>query len=91
MPARKRKLKISTVWRDRIRIGELMERLEAHAFDQVEMTATQINAAKLVLSKVAPDLRAIEHGGEVNHNVDVSKQSAGNIAEAIRKAITEGR
>jgi hypothetical protein len=83
-----RKMKLSTAWRDRIRIGELMDRLQRHAFDECEMSRTQISAAKLLLSKVAPDLRSIEHGGEVNHNVDVSERTAGNIAKAIAKAIT---
>ena len=83
-----RKMKLSTAWRDRIRIGELMDRLQRHAFDECDMSATQIAAAKLLLSKVAPDLRAIDHGGEVNHTLDVTERSAGNIAAAIAKAIT---
>lgn len=33
------------------------------------MTASQVNAAKVLLAKVLPDLKAVEHSGEVEASV----------------------
>ena len=46
-----------------------MTRLEQHAKGEIELTQTQINAAKIVLSKVIPDLKSVEHSGKVDHTV----------------------
>lgn len=50
----------SPAWRDKNKIGNLMSRLAKHADGEVEMTATQISAAKLFLSKTLPDLQSME-------------------------------
>jgi hypothetical protein len=44
-----------------------MKRLKDHALGKLEMTATQIKAAEILLRKVIPDLRAVEHSGEIRH------------------------
>ena len=67
MPVRKRKITLSPDWRERIKIGVIMDRLNRHVAGTLEMSVTQISAAKLLLSKVAPDLRAIEHSGSIEH------------------------
>lgn len=56
-------------WKDKNRAGALMTRLEQHAKGEIELTQTQINAAKIVLSKVIPDLKSVEHSGKVDHTV----------------------
>ena len=48
-----------------IRASQLLNRLYSHANDEIEMTSSQINAAKIVIGKYIPDLKAIEHTGEV--------------------------
>lgn len=53
-----------TVARDRIQSAILLERLQNHVVGQVEMSATQVQAARILLGKVIPDLKAIEHTGE---------------------------
>lgn len=53
--------------RERIRVGVLMRRLQNHALGKVEMTATQLKAAEILLRKAVPDMRAVEHSGTVNH------------------------
>ena len=42
----------------------LANRLSQHVNGEVEMSATQIQAAKILLAKVIPDLKAVEHSGE---------------------------
>lgn len=45
--------------------GQLLNRLNLHANDAVEMSATQIQAAKIFIGKYVPDLKSVEHKGEV--------------------------
>jgi hypothetical protein len=49
-------------WRERIQTAMLTKRLEDHAKGDLEMTATQIKAAEILLKKVAPDLQSIAIG-----------------------------
>lgn len=58
--------------RKKIKAGMLIKKLTDHVVSDVEMTATQVNAAKILLGKVLPDLKAmdiiadIEHDGEIH-------------------------
>lgn len=63
MAARKNKLTLDENWRKKIGVGKIMDRLDQHIDGKVPMTSTQINAAKLVLSKMVPDLARTEHTG----------------------------
>lgn len=46
-----------------IRASQLLNRLTEHANGKVEMTQSQVNAAKVVIGKAIPDLKAIEVSG----------------------------
>jgi hypothetical protein len=59
MGARTVRIKLNDRWRERIRIGVLIKRLDDHAVGNIEMTPTQIKATEILLRKVAPDLTAI--------------------------------
>lgn len=51
--------------RDKIRASQLINRLTKHALGDDEiMSTSQVNAAKALLNKVLPDLKAMEHTGE---------------------------
>lgn len=71
MAARTGKITLSDTWKERIRVGVIMQRLEAHVMGSkdendklVELSSTQIAAAKLLLSKVVPDLASVQHQGD---------------------------
>ncbi len=64
MAARKRKVALSDTWKDGIRVSMLMGRLYGHALGEVDMSSSQIKAAKVVLAKLVPDLNRAEHVGE---------------------------
>jgi hypothetical protein len=49
--------------------SQLLNRLISHANGEIELTQSQINAAKIVIGKYIPDLKAVEHSGEINGNV----------------------
>lgn len=68
MPARTRKLKLTDTWREKIRIGMLLNHLRNHVLGRNEMTPTQVRAAEILLRKVLPDQASVEHSGEVQHS-----------------------
>jgi len=76
MAARTRALKLNDRWREKIQVAQLINRLSACARGEIEMTPVQIQAAKILLSKVAPDLTAVS--GEIIHQ---------HRAEMIREII----
>jgi hypothetical protein len=47
-----------------IQASQLVNRLILHANGEIELTQTQINAARIVIGKYIPDLKAIELTGE---------------------------
>lgn len=53
--------------RQRIRVGVILTRLKNHMLGKVEMTPTQLGAAKILLAKCVPDLKAVEHSGTVTN------------------------
>jgi hypothetical protein len=63
MAARKRK-GLSENTRDRIQASMLVNRLTDHALGKCEMSATQVNATRILLSKSLPDLQSIQLAGE---------------------------
>jgi hypothetical protein len=46
--------------RERIRVGLLVKRLQRHALGKLEMTKTEIAAARILLGKSMPDLSSID-------------------------------
>ena len=65
MAARNRK-GLSENTRLRIKTSMIQERLEKHILGEVEMTATQVRAAEILLNKTLPNLSAVELSGEIN-------------------------
>lgn len=68
MAARKFKVRLDQNWRERIKVTVLLNLLEKHALGEKELAPTQLKAIEILLRKVAPDLQAIEHTGEVQHS-----------------------
>lgn len=49
-----------------IRASQLLNRLNSFANNEIEMSAAQVNAAKIVIGKVIPDLKSIEVSGDAD-------------------------
>lgn len=47
-----------------IQASQLINRLISHANGEIEMTQSQVNAARIVIGKAIPDLKAVELTGE---------------------------
>jgi hypothetical protein len=63
MAARTRKTTLSDSWKEKIRTTMLINRLNSHIFEDVEISPTQMKAIEILLKKVAPDLKAVEVSG----------------------------
>jgi hypothetical protein len=85
-------MRVNDRWRQKIKVGLLIDRLQKHVHGEVELSTTQIAAAKILLSKVAPDLQQTSaehvhrHTIAVRHieiaPVSVTHQPAPAILEA---------
>ncbi len=50
--------------REKIQVSQLINRLHNHALGEVDMTQTQVQAARILLGKTLPDLQATQHTGD---------------------------
>ncbi len=61
--------------RRKIQASQLINRLTDHVLGETELSATQVAAAKILLSKSLPDLQSVElagpEGGAVQHRVEM--------------------
>ncbi len=58
-----------------IQASQLLNRLISHANGEIDLTQSQINAAKIVIGKYIPDLKAIELSGNEEKPVIVNTYS----------------
>ena len=61
--ARNRRVRLSEEWRERIRAAGILQRLDKAAMGEIDITATQLRAAEIVLRKTIPDLQRTELTG----------------------------
>lgn len=78
MAARIRTIKVDDRWRAKIQASQLVNRLNEHIkapIDQPVLSKSQIDAIRLLLNKVAPDLKAVEvtgqEGGPIQFSVKI--------------------
>jgi hypothetical protein len=64
MAARKVKTTLSEKWKDRIQATLIMNRLMDHVNGTLDLSATQIKSADILLKKIVPDLARTEHVGD---------------------------
>lgn len=72
MAARKNKLQLTDNWREKIKIGVIIDRMMKHVDGEIDMSNTQLKAAEILLRKVAPDLARTELTGKDGDDVKVS-------------------
>lgn len=67
--------------------SQLLNRLTSHANGEIEMTPTQVAAAKVVIAKSIPDLRSTEitgkDGGPIEHSVTLTAAQVRRMAQEI--------
>ena len=57
-------LRLTPEWKEKIRVGVILDRLSKHVDGEVEMSSTQIKAAEILLKKVVPDVARTELAGD---------------------------
>jgi hypothetical protein len=72
MAARNRKVALTDDWKANIQATQIMNRLYGHALGTVDMEKSQIDACKIVLAKILPDLKAMELSGPDGGPVQVA-------------------
>jgi hypothetical protein len=71
MPARIRKLRHDEETRQRIKIAQLVNRLQDHAFGKIPLEASQIKSIEILLRKVLPDLSSVNATVEIESRNNV--------------------
>lgn len=64
MAARVVKIRHDDETRSKIKTSQLLNRLNDHVFDGVEVSVTQMKAIEILLRKTLPDLSAVTIGGD---------------------------
>lgn len=75
MAARTNKIHHDEKTKRLISASQLLNRLISHANGEIELTQSQVNAARIVIGKSIPDLKAIEHSGPEGGPMVVTWQS----------------
>jgi hypothetical protein len=76
--------------RARITGSKIITRLIKHVMGEIEMTATQVRAAGLLLNKVLPDLKSVAMTQETISR-PAAKMSDRELQEIIRKGLERER
>lgn len=72
MAARKEKIHHDEKTKRLIQASQLINRLISHANGEIDLTPTQVQAAKIVIGKTIPDLKAVEISGNEDKPVKIS-------------------
>ncbi len=68
MAARNKRISIDENTRSKIKASQLINRLTDHALSPGEiMTTSQVNAARILLGKILPDLSNVDINADVEH------------------------
>lgn len=71
--------------RKRIQTSQLINRLTEHALSSEPiMDASQVTAAVKLIGKVIPDMKAVEHSGELSVTTQTKEQRDAAVAAAAR-------
>ena len=57
--------------RQRVQTTQLLKRLTNHALGELEMSATQVRAAEVLLKKSLPDLASVTHSGDAENPLNI--------------------
>ena len=68
---------------ERIDTGMIVGRLHKHIAGETEMSPTQIAAARILLNKTVPDMKALEIKGNINHTNDIKSIPNDNLLRII--------
>ena len=71
MAARKEKINHDEKTKALIRASQLLNRLNSFANGEIDLSNAQVNAAKIVIGKCIPDLKAVEVTGDPDKPIEM--------------------
>ena len=74
--------------RDKIKATQIITRLHECILDGKVLDAQEIAAARILLSKVLPDMRATEVTGEVEQRVTVDEEKLAKAIASVKKRLS---
>lgn len=77
MAARLNRLHQDSV-REKIKVSNIIDRLEKHVEGEIELTATQVTSARILLDKSIPNLTATELSGSDGGELTIKVIQFGN-------------
>lgn len=84
MAARSRRIRHDDNTRAKIQASQLVNRLTKHALGEVDMTASQVNAATTLLRKVLPDLAATAVTDNKDNDLALLLREASELAAKLQ-------
>ena len=72
--ARKKRLQCADNTREKIKVSMLLKRLTDHVLGAVELSTSQVNAAKILLGKTLPDLSQVDMTAEVDQTTTIIRK-----------------
>lgn len=73
--------------RARIQASQIINRLQSHINNELELSATQVNAAKILLAKSVPDLSSITLSGDKDN--PIAHALSAPDADLIKRYLTQ--
>lgn len=70
--------------KQKIQATQLINRLQAHALSNLDLKDSQIRAIDILLKKVLPDMKAVEHSGTIRRK-NPSEMSLQELDERIAR------
>ena len=68
---------------ERIKSSMIVDRLHKCLLGEIEMSSSQIQAARILLNKVLPDLKAVEVASEASYSGDLKSISNAYLLELL--------
>lgn len=81
MAARTVKIRHDEETRAKIQTSQLLNRLNDHVFNGVEISSTQMKAIEVLLRKTLPDLSSVEISGDADNPVHVVSKIERSIVD----------
>ena len=83
-------------WRASVRVALIRNRLTKHILGEIEMSATQVRACEILLTRAIPTVGQVEISGKDGGPIETASVSETDLArwlafEATKKAIEKAR
>jgi len=77
--------------RDRIRSSKIITKLQECVHGKTEMSPQQVAAARILLGKTLPDLKATEFVGRLDANIIVEEETVESAAASVAALLKSSR